>query len=643
MQAELDRVTIDPPDEEVGVSDRLMSELFRALDRHGIAPTRLIGDLPIPVDESGRVMKRVGWAAFCEFLRRLEPEVGGSDGLEQCGEWLIGSPGDGQRRGLAGLRGLVAVATSPASLYKATGRNALPRAIPGIDVEIAVGRANRLSVQLRLADSMRACPQLFPLLTGATRALPRLLGLPDAVVDVKAEERRARFDVHVPASRTAVARIFRFLRAIFSPGSVFRYFEDKQLELHARLARLARVHESVLASERRLRALSDATVDVLCEIDADGRIVFASPSVAELMGYSRNQVMGSHYRLWIPADRQASVRRQFEALRDAPIGTALTRGPIELHAAHGRRVAAEISVRSHLGADGDWRAVVVMRRARMRGPAARERETASDRPSEIARDVLRLRERSTRLASRSPGHPLARSLPRLLAQLEAFERAGRPDAERRTLPSTQRMARIVEQTLLHEHVDQSAGQWLETRKVVGRVRDAFASRPCERAIRLRLDLAQGPGELWGREALLDACIAGLVDWADERARVRGAESFVLSISREAPRAPRPVDVGDGAAPTDATVRIAVSLDADPGAAAPSGAAADAALLALAVAEDAARALGGELLPACSLDRVESRVVRLPQPVPADRPAGTAQSGSRSMSAPSARSFSSIRS
>jgi hypothetical protein len=48
MQAELDRVTIDPPDEEVGVSDRLMSELFRALDRHGIAPTRLIGDLPIP-------------------------------------------------------------------------------------------------------------------------------------------------------------------------------------------------------------------------------------------------------------------------------------------------------------------------------------------------------------------------------------------------------------------------------------------------------------------------------------------------------------------------------------------------------------------------------------------------------------------
>jgi len=624
------------PIEELGrVSPHFLSELFRALARHAISPARLLGDLPIVVDEHGRVMHPVPWDHVCDFLRRLEHQLGSAEALEACGEWMCAS------RRMRSFRGLVALATSPASLYRA-GAGALRHAIPGLEVEIGFRESKHFALEIRIAEPLRACPQLLHLSTGAARALPRLLDMPDSVVSAKVEDRHARYEITIPASRTAIARIRRAMRAILSPGSVLRYLEDKQHELLARFASLSRAHESLLASERRLRDLSDAAVDMLCEIDAGGRIVFVSASVRELMGYSPDQVAGSHYRLWVPTRYHAAARERFEALRRAPLGTAFVKQTVELHAAHGQRVFAEVSIRAHRTVEGEWRAAAVLRDVTRRNAASLDR----------------LRAGAAALRARPTGHPLERSLPQLVALLEAFE-SGDPAraGSGRTFEATQRMTRIVEHALLRDQDGEQTSEWIETRKLVDRVRDAHGSRWEAGEPTLRVDLSRAPAELWGREGLLDACIAGLVDWARGRARARaggettGAALLALSIERarddgeggpaveiamtvEAAVAAAADRAGTPAATRDARARRAT---ADPGARDGE--------LALAVAEDAARALGGELvLPAAgaaggtgAADGGAARTIRLPQP------SAEAQSGTRSMSAPSARSFSSTRS
>jgi len=340
-----------------GVSDRFVSSLFVALARHDIAPTGLIGDLPIAIDEDGRALDPVPWDSFCELLRRLENHVGGSDGLELCGEWLCSGPQPLR------LSGFIAFVTSPASLYRAAAGVGLRRAIPGLEVLVMPAEDNRLRLDIRLSDALRPCPQLLHITTGAARALPRLLEMPDSIVSAKIEDRHAEYDVTIPSSRTGVARMRRMFRSILSPGSVLQQLEDRQLELEARHARLARAHEELLERERRFSALSDAAVDTICEIDASGRILFISASVRELMGYSREQVTDSHYRLWVTTPLHGFAKERFESLQKAPVGTAIVKERIELHAAHGRRVTVEVSLRSHCTASGEWRAVACLRDA----------------------------------------------------------------------------------------------------------------------------------------------------------------------------------------------------------------------------------------------------------------------------------------
>jgi PAS domain S-box-containing protein len=253
--------------------------------------------------------------------------------------------------------------TSPASLYRAAAGLGLRRAIPGLEVLVMPAEDNRLRLDIRLSDALRPCPQLLHITTGAARALPRLLEMPAAIVTAKIEDRHAGYEVTIPSSRTGAARLRRMLRSILSPGSALQQLEDRQLELEARHARLARAHEELLERERRFSALSDAAVDTICEIDASGRILFISASVRELMGYSREQVTDSHYRLWVTTPLHGFAKERFESLQKAPVGTAIVKERIELHAAHGRRVTVEVSLRSHCTASGEWRAVACLRDA----------------------------------------------------------------------------------------------------------------------------------------------------------------------------------------------------------------------------------------------------------------------------------------
>ena len=201
MSARPEAPLVDPTDGLGRVSSRLLSELWLALARHGIPPRELLGDLPIEVDEKGLVQAPVHWDHFNLFLQRLERHVDGPEGLERCGEWI------GRGRTTHAFRAMIALATSPLSLYRAAAIWAAPRAMPGVSVDVIATSPNHLAIDVRVPDPLGPCTPVLHVATGIFRTLPRLLGMPDAVVESRIEAHRAHYAITVPSSRTGLARL----------------------------------------------------------------------------------------------------------------------------------------------------------------------------------------------------------------------------------------------------------------------------------------------------------------------------------------------------------------------------------------------------------------------------------------------------
>ena len=90
------------------------------------------------------------------------------------------------------------------------------------------------------------------------------------------------------------------------------------------------------SAEYRSRTLLTASADAVLAVDADGRLVFASPAVRQLLGYRVEELVGRRLGDLIPPDRLPGVRDWMDRLWAAPNG-------------HTMRAETQL-----LGADGEW-------------------------------------------------------------------------------------------------------------------------------------------------------------------------------------------------------------------------------------------------------------------------------------------------
>ncbi len=114
-------------------------------------------------------------------------------------------------------------------------------------------------------------------------------------------------------------------------GGVILFVEDITARKQA--------EEQVLASEARFRALIANAGDMIVVINAEGKIVFASPSSARILGYSPEEMIGRDFREWIHADDLPAVNKSLAHRSQVP-GTAPN--SLKIHTLH---------------KDGTWRVV----------------------------------------------------------------------------------------------------------------------------------------------------------------------------------------------------------------------------------------------------------------------------------------------
>jgi PAS domain S-box-containing protein len=112
-------------------------------------------------------------------------------------------------------------------------------------------------------------------------------------------------------------------------------------------------------SEERFRALTENAKDSICEFDRDGAFLYASPSFTELLGFSRDEILGLNLSQLIHPSDLESMREQYGhgRLETEPQGTLLYR---VLHK-DGHWVVLEGTATVFDGASGEKRVVAVLR------------------------------------------------------------------------------------------------------------------------------------------------------------------------------------------------------------------------------------------------------------------------------------------
>jgi len=216
------------------VAGRALGLYTRAAERYGIPLEDLFEGTSLTPDAAP---EQFDWETFCALNRRLARLCEDRVPLEQLGELLFAVPT--MQRVLAAVQ-LIA---SPRMLFWTAHMWATPAAFHALDCAVEEVGANSMQLTATVRAPYSDSPEFFRVTQGIYRALPRLLGLPDAQVSLELRPRAAVYTVDLPPSLTLWARLRRAAMLVLSPRAVLAELRDQNEQLRARFDELAVAHE----------------------------------------------------------------------------------------------------------------------------------------------------------------------------------------------------------------------------------------------------------------------------------------------------------------------------------------------------------------------------------------------------------------
>ncbi|MFQ5865902.1 MAG: PAS domain S-box protein [bacterium] len=73
-----------------------------------------------------------------------------------------------------------------------------------------------------------------------------------------------------------------------------------------------RAEEELRVSEERFRVLANSTHDIICETTADGRFLYLSPNIKEVLGYSPKDILGNSLFNFIHPEDSTAIKKEFD-------------------------------------------------------------------------------------------------------------------------------------------------------------------------------------------------------------------------------------------------------------------------------------------------------------------------------------------
>ncbi|MGO8878548.1 MAG: PAS domain S-box protein [Desulfomonilaceae bacterium] len=136
-----------------------------------------------------------------------------------------------------------------------------------------------------------------------------------------------------------------------------------------------RIEENILASEQRLRAITNSAFDAIILINDRGEISCWNPACERIFGYSDSEVMGKDlHELLVPPEFHAAYRPAFKDFVTSGRGNALGKiTPLVARRKDGEEFPIDLSL-SGFQADGRWQAAGIVRDTTERKRLEEEKE-----------------------------------------------------------------------------------------------------------------------------------------------------------------------------------------------------------------------------------------------------------------------------
>src|SRR5579883_277696 len=272
------------------VSNNVFGFFREACKRQGVSFDALVAGVP-GLDQMDVRGGRIDWDAFAQVLQRFEELSPHPAAVEEAGTYTAGNEFAEPVRVVAG-----ALASSRL-LYKGIAKWFAPSAVRGIQIGYEDLPGGRVRITIDVPEPMRECPQFFRLTLGSYRIAPRLLGQPDALVEMRITPRRAVYTITPPPDLTLFARFKRGMSAALGGRRAIDELATQQAEIRAN-------YDALLRSRRDFQLVID-NLPAGVVIHQKGTIAYANAAWASWLGAPRaDQLVGvSLATLAHPEDR----------------------------------------------------------------------------------------------------------------------------------------------------------------------------------------------------------------------------------------------------------------------------------------------------------------------------------------------------
>ena len=217
---------------------------FKPFEQKGMVDVdRLIAGLPITRAQLENTRHRIPWDVWAQICERFGEQIGSPDAVEASGAGAL-DPGY-----LGPLLEIVGLFSNARDLYRIGLRWFAPQSYRNLRFTLEEQRDGPILVTVEVPESSRGSLAFMRMTAGGLRAIPRLLGLPDAVVDADMTPHRGRFVITLARSLSVRSFLTRAFSLVQGANAVVDELSEQQARIaegYAALARAERGFRSVL-------------------------------------------------------------------------------------------------------------------------------------------------------------------------------------------------------------------------------------------------------------------------------------------------------------------------------------------------------------------------------------------------------------
>lgn len=232
----------------------------------GLDPRQLVEGLPLTLAQLENPRRRIRWEPFREFARRAGELLGGAGELEEVA--ARAAPEAVPQL----LRLMLPHLGSARPIYLIGARWWGPWVFRGTRATCESLADGRLREVIEILPDYGECPEFFQGLRGVLRAMPRLFGQPDAVVDLAQDGRRGEYVIAAPPPKRRSRWLRPARRSTVSPlPEDLEELGFRQEQLRDALQR-ARATATLLAERtRRLETVHRLGIELVWHRDTQSR------------------------------------------------------------------------------------------------------------------------------------------------------------------------------------------------------------------------------------------------------------------------------------------------------------------------------------------------------------------------------------